>query len=138
MVRWNVELNHQQFVAQKCAPSIAGLYNYASSALLHVAHRRLGARTQSRVEVAPGSCLLRGESARELWTLAIPPLLSTTTTRDSGDGWDDGGGHGSAGYAYEARTRSFAVLVDRSTSSATVSGLGEVGELDVQEYRPRY
>ena len=45
---------------RSCRPSLASMC--PSSAPLHVAHRRLGARTQSRVLMTPGSCLLRGKA----------------------------------------------------------------------------
>ena len=63
------------FHAQRHLPQIAGIYVYPSSAPLHVAHRKIGARTQSRAELRPGSILLRDQQARRDWTLAIPPLL---------------------------------------------------------------
>lgn len=47
----------------------------SESAPVALAHRLVGARTQSRVEVSPGCTLLRGARARNEWTMAIPPLL---------------------------------------------------------------
>ena len=75
-VRLHTDLDPEHFLPQCPRPSILGVYVFADSAPLAVAHRKLGARTQSRVELVPGSCLLRGEAARYEWTLAIPPLLS--------------------------------------------------------------
>ena len=75
VVRETATLDPEHFLAQSRLPSIAAIFVFASSAPLAVAHRRLGARTQSRVLLAPGSCLLRGAAARDEWTLAIPPLL---------------------------------------------------------------
>ena len=77
VVRHVFTLDSAHFLAQALRPSISGIYVYPSSAPTHVAHRLLGARTQSRAEVAPGDCLLRGASARQQWTLAIPPLLAS-------------------------------------------------------------
>ena len=78
VVRETATLDPEHFLPQSRLPSIAGIFNFASSAPLAVAHRRLGTRTQSRVVLPPGSCLLRGAAARDEWTLAIPPLLERT------------------------------------------------------------
>ena len=75
LVRDRVSLGPDMWLGQRHFPLVAGIYVYPSSAPLHVAHRRIGARTQSRAELVPGSCMLRGEKARHEWTLAIPPLL---------------------------------------------------------------
>ena len=99
VVRQTATLEPEQFLAQSRLPSIAGIFVFASSAPLAVAHRRLGARTQSRVVLPPGSCLMRGEAARDEWTLAIPPLLEQRS-------------------AGELTTREVALLVDSSAARA--------------------
>ena len=99
VLRWTKSLAPAHFLAQALRPSVAAIYVFPSSAPLHAAHRRTGARTQARVEIAPGACLLRGSAARHQWTLALPPLLAPREAiAPSKD---------------EARTREFAVLVDR-------------------------
>ena len=77
ILRWTMSLMPAHFLAQALRPSVAGIYVFPSSAPLHVAHRRVGARTQSRVEIPAGGCLLRGDASRHEWTLALPPLLTT-------------------------------------------------------------
>ena len=96
-----VSLPPDHFLAQTHMPWCAGIYVAHTSAPMHAAHRRLGARTQSRVELAPGACLLRGSNARKDWTLAIPPLLvdSVTPAGDKARLWSE-------------RTRKFALLAD--------------------------
>ena len=64
VLRWTMSLMPEHFLAQALRPSVAAIYVYPSSAPLHAAHRRVGARTQSRVEIPPGGCLLRGEASR--------------------------------------------------------------------------
>jgi len=81
VVRHIVQLEPEQFMAQRLLPSVAAIYCHPLSAPLAVAHRRINARTQSRVEILPGCCLLRGERARHDWTLAIPPLLERLSRR---------------------------------------------------------
>ena len=77
-LRWWMSLMPEHFLGQALRPSVAGIYVYPSSAPLHAAHRRVGTKTQSRVEIRPGECLLRGPVSRRVWTLALTPLLSTT------------------------------------------------------------
>lgn len=110
------------FLAQTLLRTVAGIYVYPSSAPLHVAHRRLGSRTQSRVEVTPGRCLLRGESARHNWTLAIPPLLVSAGNRrhDTTRQWSE-------------RTRKIALLSDHATHERDLVELSYT----IQVHRPR-
>lgn len=75
VLRWKVSLLPEHYLTQALRPSIAAIYVYPSSAPLHAAHRRVGSRTQSRLMIPPGGCLLRGEVSRRDWTLAMPPLL---------------------------------------------------------------
>ena len=75
ILRWTMSLIPEHYLAQALRPSVAAIYVYPSSAPLHAAHRRVGSRTQSRLMIPPGGCLLRGEASRREWTLAMPPLL---------------------------------------------------------------
>ena len=102
-----VSLGPEMFHPQSQLAWIAGIYVYESSAPLHVAHRRIGQRTQSRAELRPGSCLLRGELARQSWTLAIPPLLGARP-----DGTER---------LWSERTRKFALLADVDESDERIS-----------------
>lgn len=99
-VDW-VSLLPEHFLAQTHMPWCAGIYVAHTSAPMHAAHRRLGARTQSRVELVPGACVLRGSNARKHWTLAMPPLLvgSITPAGDKARLWSE-------------RTRKLALLAD--------------------------
>lgn len=94
-----LSLEPNRFLQQTLLPSLVGVYVSPSSAPVHVAHRRLEARTQNRVEIGPGSCLLRGESSRTLWTIAIPPLLAPPPPPDGKRLWSE-------------RTREIALLAD--------------------------
>ena len=76
VVRHSLTLAPEHFLPQQLRPSVAGVFVLHESAPTAVAHRRVRSRAQSRVELAPGSCLLRGAAARREWTLAIPPLLA--------------------------------------------------------------
>ena len=107
ILRWTMSLVPDHFLAQALRPSVAGIYVYPASAPLHVAHRRVGARTQSRVAIPPGGCLLRGEASRREWTLALPPLLLPHPSPSAGDG------HADKVRLWSERTRKFAVLADR-------------------------
>ena len=95
-----VSLVPEHFMAQTLLPIIAGIYVYPTSAPLRVAHRRIDARSQSRVELAAGACLLRGGNARNQWTLAIPPLLAASAQL------------GDKTRLWSERTRKFALLAD--------------------------
>jgi hypothetical protein len=107
LFRDRVSLGPEMFHAQRHLPHVAGIYVYPSSAPLHVAHRRMGARTQSRTELLPGSVLLRGETARRDWTLAIPPLLvSRTVALGARSSWPG------RVREWSERTRKFALLGD--------------------------
>lgn len=81
VVQHTISIEPANFLAQRLLPSIAGIYVCGGSAPLAAAHRRVGAGTQSRIEIPPGSCLLRGERSRHEWTLAIPPLLGSMARR---------------------------------------------------------
>jgi hypothetical protein len=102
-----VGLMPAEFHPQRLLSYLAGVYVYPSSAPLHVAHRRIGSRTQSRAELLAGSCLLRGERARREWTIAIPPLLVARAValgaRQPMNGTER---------QWSERTRKFALLVD--------------------------
>jgi hypothetical protein len=77
MVTSTASLTPEQFLAQSLRPHVHGIYvDRSSAAPVHAAHRLVSARTQSRGEIPPGGCMLRGETARRDWTLAIPPLLT--------------------------------------------------------------
>ena len=112
-LRQTICMRPEEFLGQALRPTIAGFYVYPSSAPLHAAHRLAGSRSQSRAEIPPGGCLLRGPASRRAWTLAIPPLLSPATDRE--------------------RMREFAVLTD--LWSATLDQEGESFQLEV--HRPR-
>ena len=113
LVRDRVSLGPEMFHAQRRLPQIAGIYVYPSSAPLHVAHRRIGARTQSRVELLPGSCLLRGERARCDWTIAIPPLLvARAVDLGAAPHWP------CRARQWSERTRKFALLADKDSEEA--------------------
>ena len=109
VLRWTMSLMPEHFLAQALRPSVAAIYVYPSSAPLHAAHRRVGARTQSRVEIPPGGCLLRGEASRREWTLALPPLL---LTRSNAAPTAACAGHADTVRLWSERTRKIAVLAD--------------------------
>ena len=81
VVRQVVQIGPERFLPQALRPWIAGIYCQPTSAPLAVAHRLIGARTQSRIEIPPRCCLLRGKRARHAWTLAFPPLLQMLARR---------------------------------------------------------
>ena len=103
-----LDLDPDQFLPQTRLPLLAGIFVDPHFAPLHVAHRRIGARTQSRVEVPNGGCMLRGESSRREWTLAIPPLLRGSSPNDEQ----------LAQPPAQRRTRRIVLLVDQTTSAA--------------------
>ena len=74
-IQHDADLLPEQFLPQAVHPMVVAIFAHPTSAPIHVVHRRIGARTQSRATLAPGDCLLRGDAARHDWTLAIPPLL---------------------------------------------------------------
>ena len=105
ILRWTMSLMPDHFLAQALRPSVAAIYVYPSSAPLHAAHRRVGARTQSRIEIPPGGCLLRGEASRRDWTLALPPLLLMSSGAAPTPA-------GAPQRLWSGRTRKFAVLAE--------------------------
>ena len=106
-----VSLGPELFHAQSHLPWIAGIYVYPSSAPLHVTHRHLGSRTQTRAELLPGSCLLRGERARREWTIAVPPLLAVRNVASRVERLK----------LWSERTRKFALLADADTSDDAIT-----------------
>lgn len=113
-----ISLPPDAFLEQTLLQAVVGVYVYPSSAPLHVAHRRLGARTQSRVLMTPGSCLLRGESARQNWTLAIPPLLLNSSTSNAA-----GSEALRTPRLWSERTRKLALLSDHATRERDLAAL---------------
>jgi hypothetical protein len=72
-----LDLAPAEFLPQRLLRGVAGLAaDPRRPESLHLAHRRQGARSQTRAALAPGDLLLRGCVARAHWTLAVPPLLS--------------------------------------------------------------
>ena len=116
-VRQTVLLRPEHYLAQHLRPWIAGVYVAPTSAPVAIAHRKVGARTQSRVELVPGWCLLRAASARAGWTLAIPPLL--------------------AGLRRAAQTRELVVLVENSTRDEANEEGADQDVLVFDEHQPR-
>ena len=122
-VSYTLSLIPEMYLAQALRPAIAGIYVYPSSAPLHAAHRRLGSRTQTRVEVPPGSCLMRGELARTAWTLAIPPLIGRPPPPDGTRQWSE-------------RTRKIALLA-LSTNDGSGDGSSDGMDVSFEVHRPR-
>lgn len=80
-INQELTLAHNQFISQELRPKIAAIYLHTESSPLAVAHRCIGTRTQTRIELDPGSCVLRSKDAQRQWTLAIPPLLGMMQRR---------------------------------------------------------
>lgn len=74
----SLELAPEQFLPQKLHRYVAGiLVDPGSDGVVHIAHRKVTSRSQTREVLRPGDLLIRGPDSREHWTLAVPPLIST-------------------------------------------------------------
>ena len=75
-------LEPDDFVAQAHRPMVAALWLLPSSADMRVSLRKLTSRSQTRHVLLAGECLVLGTSAREDWTLALPPVEFTEGTTE--------------------------------------------------------
>lgn len=69
-----LSLDPDDFVAQAHRPMVAALWLLPSSSDMRVSLRKLTSRSQTRHTLLAGECLVFGPSAREDWTLALPPV----------------------------------------------------------------